>query len=1513
MPTFLFLNLLFLIQPAFQISESDTFLIYNENLDLCLKFEESRSFIFDYCNKKNEWQNFKWVSDYQLLNMAVKLCLSVPSESNLVPVTLSPCNETNELQKWECRNDTLLALEKQDLFLHPADRHEDGIILSKNPTRKSAWKIYGTKESLCARKYEALFTIEGNAFGAPCVFPFKYMNEWYAKCIANDDEHKRLWCGTTPDVDKDSLTGYCPVKDEHDDFFWIKNHWTGDLYQINSPSALTWGEARKSCQQQNAELLSITELHEQAYLTGLTSILEANHWIGLNNPDFGNGWQWTIDQPLRYLNWAPGSPSSETGKNCGLMQAKNGKWTNSKCAKKYGYICKRMNSSGQASAAPSDDLKPIKCPDGWVGYAKHCYHLNRDRKTWKDASVSCQKYGGHLISIHNIEEYSFVFSQLGYKPTDNLWIGLNDQKTPSYFEWSDGTTVRFIKWQKGEPTLISNVQEDCVIMTGENGYWADNFCEEELGYICKKEPSEFLPETDDVADPKCQKGWKRYGFYCYLIGQIPGTFSEAKTSCETNQGFLISVENRFEQAFLTSQIGHRSEKYFWIGLSDVAYPGTFNWTNGDPVQFTHWNVEMPGPNPGCVAMRTGDAAGLWDVVPCEERAAFLCKQLAAGVTPPPIPRTTPSLPCPRGWAASPTRNVCFKAYIQKKAEKKSWYDAYDFCKSIGGDLTSVHSEEEQILINQLSGREEIWIGFRSLDTSTGFTWSDGSPLFATVQRALEEMNYLDLFQSGFRFGSGTEITLLILMDDFAIGIAALLILPDFSVAFNYHQPCYPSGPTLRTGNEEHSIAMILLSEGVVPVALEKDPTLGPVMLEFLVIKIFGFAGSRVNPEPTNNFDYSYKTVEDGWIAFESNEYYFSNTTLPAEKARKFCKQHGGDLTTIESKHEKVFLWKYAVTYGLHDDSYIGLILGLDKKFRWMDGTPVTYEAWSSGEPNFANDDENCVVMYYDSGVWNDINCGVENGFICKRHNSSVRTTAAPTLPAPQKGCSEGWLWFNDKCFQISKGEERKNWSAARDHCQKLQGNLASIPNKAVQAFLTVHLKSAAADPWIGLNDKNWESRFLWTDGSGVYFTNWAKGSPHIRNGDCVFMTRKPEKFAGCWRDEHCSAEKTYICQKNTGPSPYFETTVPVSGYLTYGNSSYSILSPKMTWEEAEKKCESENSKLASIIDPYVDSFIWLQVLRYKEPVWIGLSSKVSDATYRWVSNWRVVYTNWAAEEPKHKISCVYLDTDGYWKTGNCSEKYFSVCEKYYGILPTETPQLPGRCPTSKDSQLSWIPFRGHCYRFYPLMESWPQASLKCAQLGGTLTSIKDSAELHFLKERMELLESTEFWLGLYRNVDGEWIWQDKSEVAFVNWNEEQFSDGHREYGSEESNENFLDHCIFMNSLSGEWFRASCGSYILKGFICKRNKIIEESTMKSTELPEQQKKTLVSAHGTVVMVVIPVIFILIGAGIAAYIFFKRRNRPQVSAGFDNSLYSDNVVILHNDSQSLIDKKELNEQI
>lgn len=59
-------------------------------------------------------------------------------------------------------------------------------------------------------------------------------------------------------------------------------------------------------------------------------------------------------------------------------------------------------------------MKPVKCPREWVAYAGHCYRIYRTPKIWKQAQSSCRKEDGDLTSIHNVEEYSFIVSQLGY-------------------------------------------------------------------------------------------------------------------------------------------------------------------------------------------------------------------------------------------------------------------------------------------------------------------------------------------------------------------------------------------------------------------------------------------------------------------------------------------------------------------------------------------------------------------------------------------------------------------------------------------------------------------------------------------------------------------------------------------------------------------------------------------------------------------------------------------------------------------------------------------------------------------------------------------------------------------------------------------------------------------------------------------------------------------------------------------------------------------------------------------
>ena len=58
--------------------------------------------------------------------------------------------------------------------------------------------------------------------------------------------------------------------------YWTKNPVTNEFYQLNVQSALTWHQASQSCQQQESDLVSISEPHEHAYIAG-----SATWWLVL--------------------------------------------------------------------------------------------------------------------------------------------------------------------------------------------------------------------------------------------------------------------------------------------------------------------------------------------------------------------------------------------------------------------------------------------------------------------------------------------------------------------------------------------------------------------------------------------------------------------------------------------------------------------------------------------------------------------------------------------------------------------------------------------------------------------------------------------------------------------------------------------------------------------------------------------------------------------------------------------------------------------------------------------------------------------------------------------------------------------------------------------------------------------------------------------------------------------------------------------------------------------------------
>ncbi|XP_039674805.1 galactose-specific lectin nattectin-like isoform X3 [Perca fluviatilis] len=96
--------------------------------------------------------------------------------------------------------------------------------------------------------------------------------------------------------------------------------------------------------------------------------------------------------------------------------------------------------------------------------------------------------------------------------------------------------------------------------------------------------------------------------------------------------------------------------------------------------------------------------------------------------------------CPPGWTQFGSR--CFAFYT----ETKSWIDAENFCISAGGNLASIHSDEEQTFlkdfIKQVTGAyADSWIGgFDSVKEGT-WMWADGSKFNYNIWAAGQPDNF----------------------------------------------------------------------------------------------------------------------------------------------------------------------------------------------------------------------------------------------------------------------------------------------------------------------------------------------------------------------------------------------------------------------------------------------------------------------------------------------------------------------------------------------------------------------------------------------------------------------------------------------------------------------------------------------------------------------------------------------------------------------------------------------------
>ena len=114
---------------------------------------------------------------------------------------------------------------------------------------------------------------------------------------------------------------------------------------------------------------------------------------------------------------------------------------------------------------------------------QHLYYL-LTADTWTNSEAFAQTLGGHLATINDAAENTWVFNEFG--TGRDLWIGFNDAAVEGTFVWASGETPAFTNWRPGpiggggQPDNFSTAPvngEDYVHIYGTQtafgGYWND--------------------------------------------------------------------------------------------------------------------------------------------------------------------------------------------------------------------------------------------------------------------------------------------------------------------------------------------------------------------------------------------------------------------------------------------------------------------------------------------------------------------------------------------------------------------------------------------------------------------------------------------------------------------------------------------------------------------------------------------------------------------------------------------------------------------------------------------------------------------------------------------------------------------------------------------------------------------------------------------------------------------------------------------------------------------------------
>ena len=356
---------------------------------------------------------------------------------------------------------------------------------------------------------------------------------------------------------------------------------------------LTWPAARQFCEARDGHLVTITSREENAFVRKTARARNWNVWLGMTDDKHERRWEWVTGEPVVFGDWSPNNPSNSNEREhyAILSRDLSYRWDD-RIEDDVGKSCRVVCEWDARDAPHSSEYGED------VSFEGHTYRVVAKHLSWHEAKRECEGLDGHLVTITSAREQELV-RMLMREAGHDVWLGLTDEGHEGDWRWITGEPVEYTHWRGGEPNNGGDVEHFGEMASYGSYRWNDRTeTHEEKGRrlyaIC--EWDEVRPGAV-ARTPQIPAGAMSFGGHWYMLYMTELSWHDAQSACAGLGGHLVTVTSREEHEFVLALVDGY-DGLPWIGLSDEAQEGRWEWVTGEPVTFTAWDHGQPDNSNG---------------------------------------------------------------------------------------------------------------------------------------------------------------------------------------------------------------------------------------------------------------------------------------------------------------------------------------------------------------------------------------------------------------------------------------------------------------------------------------------------------------------------------------------------------------------------------------------------------------------------------------------------------------------------------------------------------------------------------------------------------------------------------------------------------------------------------------------------------------------------------------------------------------------------------------------------